>query len=188
MNTLIGFLLANFTLTFFVIGLIAAAIAIALSPGPVTRAKVLEELLAYFVLCSVGLSFLYNFIMHVFFGEMAASFIGWADSPFQAEVGYASLGFAAVGLMAFKGDASMRLAAILGPALFQWGAAVGHIHQIVAVGNHAPGNAGVMLYSDILLPLVGFTLLWLARTASAQAHARGSAVARGTVSARALTG
>jgi hypothetical protein len=98
-------------------------------------------------------SFLYNFIFHVFFGEMAASFIGWADSPFQAEVGYASLGFAAVGFLAFRGNCCVRFAAILGPAMFQWGAAVGHIHDIVTTGNMAPGNAGIMLYSDILLPV-----------------------------------
>ena len=29
----------------------------------------------------------YNFVMHVFFGDMAAKFIGWQNSPFQAEVG-----------------------------------------------------------------------------------------------------
>lgn len=45
--------------------------------------------------------------------------------------------------------------------MFLWGAAIGHIHQIVTTGNEAPGNAGVMLYTDILLPLAGFILLWL---------------------------
>jgi len=37
--------------------------------------------------------------MHVFYGDMAAKFIGWEQSPFQLEVGFASLGFAVVGLM-----------------------------------------------------------------------------------------
>ena len=159
--TFIAFVLSNFTLSFFVIGLVAAGIAIAVKPGAVTSARVVEELLAYFILCSITLSLFYNFVLHVFFGELAAHFIGWGDSPFQAEVGFASLGFAAVGLLAFKGDLNVRLAAILGPAMFLWGAAAGHIHQIVSVGNLAPGNAGIMLYSDILLPLVGFILLWL---------------------------
>jgi hypothetical protein len=27
--------------------------------------------------------------------------------------------------------------------------------------NFAPGNAGVIFYSDILVPIIGFTLLWL---------------------------
>lgn len=172
MAELIAFVLGNFTLTFLVLGLIAALIAIARKPDGFTRANVAEELLAYFILFSVGVSFFYNFVFHVFFGELAASYIGWADSPFQAEVGYASLGFAAVGLLAFKGGCCVRLAAVLGPAMFQWGAAVGHINEIMTTGNMAPGNAGIMLYSDILLPIIGFALLWLKRTSPApDAHA-----------------
>jgi uncharacterized protein DUF6790 len=167
MAELIAFSMGNFTLTFLVLGLIAALIAVARKPDGFTRANIAEELLAYFILFSIGFSFFYNFVFHVFFGELAASYIGWADSPFQAEVGYASLGFAAVGLLAFKGGCCVRLAAILGPAMFQWGAAVGHINQIMTTGNMAPGNAGIMLYSDILLPVIGFALLWFKRTTNA---------------------
>jgi hypothetical protein len=161
MDELIGFFVSNFTLTFLLLGFLAAGIAMARKPDGFALTNVAEELLAYFILFSIALSLFYNFIMHVFFGELAASFIGWADSPFQAEVGYASLGFAAVGLLAFKGSLGVRLAAILGPSLFFWGAAVGHINEIVTAGNYAPGNAGIMLYSDIFLPVIGFALLWL---------------------------
>jgi hypothetical protein len=168
MASLIAFVLGNFTLTFLVLGVIAALIAVALKPDGFSFANVAEELLAYFILFSVTISFFYNVVFHVFFGELAAGYIGWADSPFQAEVGYASLGFAAVGLLAFKGNCCVRFAAILGPALFQWGAAAGHIRDILATGNLAPGNAGIMLYSDIFLPLIGFGLLWLKRKAGAR--------------------
>ena len=77
----------------------------------------------------------------------------------------AELGFAVIGFLAFKGNCCVRFAAILGPAMFQWGAAVGHIFDIIKTGNMAPGNAGIMLYSDILLPVIGFGLLWLKRRA-----------------------
>jgi hypothetical protein len=166
MAAAIEFILGNFTLTFLILGFVAAGIAVLRKPDGATFANIAEELLAYFILFSVTLSFFYNFIFHVFFGELAAGFIGWADSPFQAEVGYASLGFAAIGLLAFRGDFRTRLAAILGTALFQWGAAVGHIIQIATTGNLAPGNAGIMLYTDIFLPLIGFALLWLKRQAT----------------------
>jgi hypothetical protein len=76
--------------------------------------------------------------MHVFFGAMAARFIGWADSPFQAEVGFASLGFAAVGFLAFRGDRGTRTAAVVGPSLFLLGAAGGHIYQMITAHNFAP--------------------------------------------------
>lgn len=103
MQTAIIFILSNFTLTMLVLGLIASAIAIARAPRP-TREVVVEKLFAYFLLFSIFLSLTYNFVMHVFFGDMAARFIGWAQSPFQAEVGFASLGFAVVGLLAFFGN------------------------------------------------------------------------------------
>jgi len=167
MRDAIAFALGNFTLTFFVLGLLASAIALWWTPPPRTRAVIVEALFAYFLLFSIGLSFLYNFVMHVFFGEKAARFIGWADSPFQAEVGFASLGFALVGLLAFKGSFGLRLAAIVGPACFLWGAAAGHIYQMITAHNFAPGNAGVIFYTDVLIPIVGFILLWLLRRSAA---------------------
>ena len=131
MKGAIAFVLGNFTLTFFVLGLIASAIALWLTRQPRSPAVIVEALFSYFLLFSIAIANFYNFVVHVFFGTTAAAFIGWADSPFQLEVGFASLGFAAVGLLAFKGSCDMRLAAILGPACFLWGAAVVHIYQMI---------------------------------------------------------
>jgi hypothetical protein len=161
MADLIRFALSNFTLTLLVLGLIASGLSLLQQPRPWSRAAIAEALLSYFVLFSIGISFFYIFVMHVFFGEMAARFIGWADSPFQVEVGYASLGFSILGFLAVKGSRDMRLAAIVGPAAFLWGAAAGHVREMITAANFAPGNAGVIFYTDILIPLIGFALLWL---------------------------
>jgi hypothetical protein len=160
-DTLIEVVLRNDTVVLLVLGFLVAAVAIARKPDGFTFANVAEELLAYFVLCSIGLGYLYNFIVHAFYGETVAHFIGWADSPFQTELAYASLGFSAVGFFAFKNTLAVRFAAILGPAMFLWGAASVHIYQIVTTHNLAPGNAGSVLYTDIFLPVIGFALLWL---------------------------
>jgi len=161
MGRLIQLVLSNFTLTFLIVGLIASAIALARAPKPLTAPVVVEALFAYFILFSIGFSFFYNFVMHTFFGGMAARFIGWADSPFQAEVGFASLGFAVIGFLAFRGSFDLRLAAVISPALFLLGAAAGHIYNMITAGNFAPGNAGVIFYTDIVIPIIGFVLLWL---------------------------
>jgi hypothetical protein len=163
MADLIFFVLGNFTLTFLIIGLIASGIALMRAPKPLTAPVVVEALFAYFLLFSIGVSFFYNFVFHTFFGELAASLIGWEDSPFQAEVGFASLGFAVIGFLAFRRSFDLRLAAVVGPALFLWGAAGGHIYQIITVHNFAPGNAGIIFYTDILIPIIGFVLLSLQR-------------------------
>ena len=163
MEQVIKFLLSNFTLTLFVIGLLVAGISLIGRRHPLPRGAGVEALLSWFLFFSLGVSFLYNFIMHVFFSEVAASFIGWQTSPFQKEVGFASLGFAVVGFLAFKGSFGLRLAAIVGPACFLWGAAVGHAMQMVEAHNYAPGNAGVIFYTDIFLPLIGLVLLGIQR-------------------------
>jgi len=167
MKDAIAFVLGNFTLTFFVLGLLASAIALwhRTERG---RAALVEALFSYFLLFSIGFANFYNFIFHVFFGELAARFIGWEDSPFQAEVGFASLGFAVLGLLAFKGSFDLRLAAVVGPACFLWGAAGGHVYQMIKAHNFAPGNAGIIFYTDILIPLVGLLFLWLQRRSVAE--------------------
>jgi uncharacterized protein DUF6790 len=159
----ITFVVANYSLSFFVLGLIVSFVAIARSSNPIDRPLVVEKLLGWYVLFSVGVDNFYNFVMHVFFGPMSAAFIGWADSPFQFEVGTASLGFATVGLLAAFRSYDLRLAAVLGPSIFTLGAAVGHINQMVTAHNFAPGNAGIIFWTDILIPVFGFVLLWLSR-------------------------
>jgi hypothetical protein len=172
MAELIFFVLGNFTLTFLVIGLIVSGLAVIRARKPITATVVVEALFAYFLLFSIGVSFFYNFVIHTFFGELAASLIGWEDSPFQLEVGFASLGFATVGFLAFRRSFDLRLAAVVGPALFLWGAAGGHVYQMITAHNFAPGNAGIIFYTDILIPIFGFVLLWLQHR-----YARGTVVA-----------
>jgi hypothetical protein len=69
-----------------------------------------------------------------------------------------------VALLAARGCHGLRLAAVVGPAFFLLGAAAGHIREIVVSHNFAPGNAGVMLYMDVLIPVIGLGLLWMERS------------------------
>ena len=160
-RALIVFALSNYILAFLVIGLIFSVAAIARMKTPVGLSDIIEKLLAWHVFWVIGVGYLYNFVMHGFFGKLSAAFIGWADSPFQFEVATASLGFAVVGFLAAFRSFDLRLAAIVGPGLFMLGAAGGHVYQMVTAHNFAPGNAGVIFYADIVIPLFGFLLLWL---------------------------
>ncbi len=161
MQATIAFVLSNFPLTFFVIGLVFSVVAMARAPKPLTSRIVVEKLLAWHVFWAIGVSYLYNFVMHGFFGAMSARFIGWPDSPFQFEVATASLGFAIVGFLAAFRSFDLRLAAIIGPAIFMLGAAAGHVYQMITAHNFAPGNAGVIFYMDIVIPAFGLLLLLL---------------------------
>lgn len=160
MQEMIVFALSNFTLTLFVLSIIAAGIALAFKSKPVNKPVVIDVLFSYFLLFNIGISYLYNFVMHVFFGDIAAQFIGWAQSPFQLEVGFASLGFAVIGIISFWSKIGFRAATVIAPAMFLWGAAGGHIYQMVVANNYAPGNVGVIFWTDIFMPIIGFILLW----------------------------
>jgi len=157
----IGFVLSNFTLTFLVIGIVSSIISILCKLKRISGKVIIEALFAYFLLFSIGFSFLYNFVCHTLFAEEVAAFIGWANSPFQYEVGYASLGIGIAGLIAFKGNIGFRAATIIIPAFFLWGAAGGHIYQMVNAHNYASGNAGIIFWTDIFLPVIGFVLLFV---------------------------
>ncbi|MEI6279200.1 MAG: DUF6790 family protein [Verrucomicrobiae bacterium] len=169
---LIAFVLSNFSLSFLVLGLACSGISLIRMPKPLSRSQITEALLSYYCLMPIGLCLLYNFVMHVFFAEVSATFIGWPNSPFQYEVGFASLGFGVVGLLAFRGSYGLRIAAIVGPACFLLGAAGGHVYQMVHSRNFSPGNAGVVFWTDLLIPILGFIFLYLGMESASNGKSR----------------
>ena len=159
-SSMLVFFVGNYFATFFILGLVAAVISIAKKPKPLQISEVSEALLSYYLLFAVGINNLINFVFHVFFGDMAAKFIGWENSPFQAEVGFASLGVGIAGVIAFKASLPFRFATLIPPSAFSWGAASGHIYQMIVAHNFSPGNVGLVLPIDILMPFIGFGFLW----------------------------
>jgi hypothetical protein len=122
-----------------------------------------EALFKWLLFFLIGVAYIYNAVFHVIFHETAADYIGWVDSPFQIELGFASFGIGIVGLLATWRSFDVRLAAVLSTASFLWGAAGVHIHSMITDHNFEPGNAGVIFWTDIVIPLIGFILLWLQR-------------------------
>ena len=142
MGEIIAAIMSNFTLSLLLLWLVICLIFILLNKN--SKTSLSEKILAYFFLLNLGVSGVYGFIMHVFYGDMIAQFIGWPQSPFQAEVGFANLAFGVTGLLAYFGNFGFRLATLISFACFLWGAAAGHIYQMVEFHNFAPGNAGVI--------------------------------------------
>jgi hypothetical protein len=155
------FFIGNYFVTFFIIGLIAAGISLLNKPKPLRIGEVTEAFLSYHLLFAIGINNLINFVFHVLFGDVAAKFIGWENSPFQAEVGFASLGVGIAGVIAFKASLPFRFATLIPPWAFSLGAAGGHFYQMIVAHNFSPGNVGLVLPIDILMPIVGFVFLWL---------------------------
>jgi len=145
MRTLAHFAWQNIMLTLLVAGALASAVALLNTRRPWTRSVIIESVLSYLVLVPIGLGYLGNFLVHVVYRSTALESLGWADNALQKEAALASLGFSVLGLLAFRGTTEMRVAAVLGPACF----------LLAAV------DTGAARYTDLLLPLTGFTLLAL---------------------------
>lgn len=117
-------------------------------------------LLRYVNLLPVGLMGLWGALGHLVFPAQSAAGIGWAASPFQTEVGAANLGIGFAGIVgAVYPSWSFRLAVAIVTAGFLGGAAATHVVAIAETGNHATGNAGPILYTDVLTPLLLLILL-----------------------------
>jgi Na+/melibiose symporter-like transporter len=146
----------------WVAALACAGLAIWRGPRPVARGFVIDRMLRYLFLFPLGLQGLWAFIGHVFFAEQAAASIGWANTPFQYEVGVANLGLGLAAIYAAFRGFEARLAVAIAAACFLVGAGIGHIKDIVAQGNLAPGNAGPIMVTDFLTPITVLVLLVMA--------------------------
>lgn len=143
----------------WVAALLCAGVAMWREPPPVPRGFVIDRLLRYLFLFPLGVQGLWAFVGHVFFAEQAAASIGWANTPFQYEVGVANLGLGLASIYAAFRGFEARLAVGIVAACFLIGAGIIHIVDIVAQGNLAPGNAGPILVTDFLTPVVILVLL-----------------------------
>ena len=113
-----------------------------------------------------GLWLLISASGHLFLANHVAGSIGWpTGSPFQREVGFANLALGVMGVLSIWARGTFREATVVGTAIFLWGTAGGHIHEIVTIGNLAGNNAGPNLYMDILGPMVAAVILFLLRRA-----------------------
>jgi hypothetical protein len=158
---IIAFLIGNYMTTLFVVGLIVAAVKILRLRSERSSVAVSGSLLNAFVFWAIGCAQVVNFVMHSVFGDYAAKSIGWAQSPFQLELALSSLG---VGVMAFllysdRNAFRAKVALVIATVIFGWGAALGHIYQIVVNHDDAVNNTGLLLYSDIAINAVGLVLV-----------------------------
>jgi Na+/melibiose symporter-like transporter len=131
-------------------------------PRPILQAFVVDRLLRYLFIFPLGLLGLWAFVGHVFFPVRAANDIGWNPSPFQFEVGYASLGIGLASLYAAYTTFYARVAVAIAASCFLIGAGIGHVHDIVEYGNLTSGNAGPILVTDFLTPMAVLALLLVA--------------------------
>ncbi len=123
-----------------------------------------EASLLWIAFWVLGIGGVYGFVAHLAFGPFIAEQIGWSNSPFQNEVAYANLTIGLLGLTSFwYRRRDYLLAAMVGYCSWFFADGVGHVASLLVDSNTAPSNAGSVLYTDLLTPLLVVLLLWLSR-------------------------
>ena len=161
LSSALAFFVGNYFVTFFIVGLIAAGISLLNIPKPLRIGEVSEAFLSYHLLFAIGINNLINFVFHVLFGDVAAKFIGWENSPFRQRWDLQVWAWELQELLRSRQACRFGSRQLIPPWAFSLGAAGGHIYQMIAAHNFSPGNVGLVLPIDILMPIVGFVFLWL---------------------------
>ena len=164
MEQIIIAILSNVFVVLFIIALIVAAFKMSHVAG---QPEKFDILLAELVFYGIGIAGIWAFVAHAI---GTASHIGWAPSPFEWELAFITLGVAVIGLMQLWTGRAHRVAAVIITVIFFWGCAIQHVNQIRCCHNYAPGNAGLVLYWDIIFPVV---LLVVALASRQRASASG---------------
>jgi len=155
--------IGNYLISCFMLGLIVAGIKVLRRNGHRSPAEVSGIFVNEFIFYALGVAFTINFVMHSVFGDYAAKTIGWAQSPFQLELAFSSLGFALVCFLVYSRKAQFRakVGVVVAAVIFGFGAAGGHIYQTIANADYAVNNTGLLLIGDIVINLVGLVfVIW----------------------------
>ncbi|HET8638839.1 MAG TPA: DUF6790 family protein [Solirubrobacterales bacterium] len=145
---------------YVLVALVGAAVHIWRHPGQRGTEAVVETFLLWWIVVTIGVAGIVGALFHLFDGPAVAREIGFTrgDGGFQTEVGFGDLALGVAAVLCIWIRDRYWLAILIVAAISLWGDAYGHIHQAIVNDNHDPDNTGPVLYSDILVPLVGLLL------------------------------
>lgn len=111
----------------------------------------------------VGWSMVGAAVAHLFFSRRTSASIGWRQSPFEREVGFADLGMGVAGLLALSQPAPFWLAVIIASGIFRFGCGIGHVRSMIADRNFAVNNTAI-LFNNFVVPafLLATYYAWVA--------------------------
>jgi len=144
----------------FILSFITAGIHLFLTRDRgVTRGRVVEVVLLHLLCVQWGFGAALTSVPHFLTPDPIAEMIGWEKgSPFQLELGFASLGTSMLGILSIWFSGWFWMAPIVSRSVFLLGAAGIHIQDILENGNLSPGSAGPVLFYDIAVPILTASL------------------------------
>jgi len=149
----------NFSVVFVIVAIIYATVSIL-----VYDARVVEAFLGSLLMWFVGYAGIGACVLHWYrpTADKIAEGIGWAPgSPFQKEVAAADGAFGVLGVLCGWIGGDFWTATAIGASCMYFLMGIGHVLDIVRNKNLSIYNAGSILYTDLLVPVVLIALLIL---------------------------
>lgn len=150
------------------LGVIGFLIHLFVSKKPKTMLRIVELFLVYQLVFSVGLSSFLAFFGLTFMTDFVAEYSGWPSCPFEKQLGNVNLAFGVLGILCIWIRDNFWFATILGISIWLLGDAIGHIADMIYNHNYTPGNIGVPLYTDIIVPVILLILYGVYRSLKRQ--------------------
>lgn len=158
MQQILDWTIGNPSLVLYVIAILAIIIRIWGRQQTHEARPRVDISLAYMLLIPVGFNGLYQFVLHAFFGNTIAAYLGWAQSPFQADVAMANLALGILGCLSFRANYGFRLATAIAVILYQGGTALFQFIHYYPQFYTMPSNIGSVTFANLLIL---FTILLL---------------------------
>lgn len=147
-------------LSLYVFGIIGGILHIySLSVRERTQARVVEIILLYQIVFSLGLTSLMSFIGFTFLADYIAALTNWPASPFEQQLGNVNLAFGVLGILSIRYRGYFWAATIIGFSIWIIGDGIHHLYHAIANENMSSGNIGVPLWTDFIVPVALLILL-----------------------------
>lgn len=124
-----------------------------------TAFRIVELLLLYQIFFHIGLTGFLAFIGFTFLPDIVAEYNGWPMSPYQQEMGNVNLAFGILGTLAIWFRGRFWTATCLGASIWLFADGLHHLYDLYFLNNASNGNTGILVYSDLLFPLLLLALL-----------------------------
>ena len=126
-----------------------------------TPQRIIELFLLYQIVFSLGLTSYLSFFGLTFLPKFIADYTGWPESPFEQLLANVNLAFGTLGILSIWLRGHFWTATVLGFSIWILCDGISHIYDSVMNSNYRPGNIGVPLWTDIIVPLILLFLLAL---------------------------
>lgn len=125
-----------------------------------TQSRIIELMLLYQIVFSLGLTSIMAFFGLTFMSEYIADLTHWPSSPFEQQLANVNLGFGILGILAIWYRGYFWMATIIGFSVWIISDGIQHLYQALFDNNLSDGNIGVPMYTDFIIPVVLLFLLF----------------------------